>query len=80
MLTLLNRALRFLGLMRVKRAERMFIELSNLYEQQIVKWVQEDFGIPPALNHEEKMREWAATAWKQAMADNLDHDWYTLEQ
>jgi hypothetical protein len=76
----LNRVLKSLGLMRVKRAERMFIELSNLYEHQIVKWVQEDFGVPPAPNHDEKMRKWAATAWKQAMADNLDPDWYVLEK
>jgi len=80
MFKFINRALKFFGLMRVKRAERMFIELTNLYEKQIVEWVYEDFGVPAKSNHEEETRQWAVTAWNQAMADNLDKHWYVLEQ
>lgn len=76
----IDRVLKLFGLMRVKRAERMFIELAILHNKGILKYVWEDFNVPPKANHEQETRDWASTAWKEAMQSKLDKDWFVLER
>lgn len=78
-MNILDRILKLFGLMRVKRAELIFVELTNLYEKQILEWVYEDFGVPAKSNHEKETREWAVTAFNQAMTNKLDKEWHVLE-
>lgn len=76
---MINKILEYFGLMRISRAKNIFIGLCALKEREIMRIAQEDFNAIPKLNFEEEVKEWASTAWEQAMEDKTERYWYLSE-
>jgi hypothetical protein len=60
---MLNRILSLFGLMTIKDAETIVIEIAALRERAIVEDIKKDFGKSPLPGFEQYIRTWALNAF-----------------
>lgn len=70
LIQLLNRLLRFFGLMTIQHAREIFVGLTALRERVIMNDVQIDFGVLPRPDYKKTIKEWAGHAFDQAVNDD----------
>lgn len=76
---IINRVLRFFGLLTISHARSIFIELTALRERDIMHRAEDDFGAVPLQDFEKRIREWSSEAFKQAIEDDRNPVWLVGE-
>lgn len=61
------KVLEYFGMMRIKKARHINAQVLSAYERAIADCAQKDFGVPPAVNHDEIAKTWANEAFDQMM-------------
>ena len=69
---MLHKIFRYFGLITIRRAREIHVELAALRERAIMEDAHKDFGVSARPNFETETRQWAAESFDKIVRDGQD--------